>query len=418
MRDLLKGSIILASSNLLVRVAGHIYRILMGRMLTPYEFGLLNLALPLQYLILVLTSAGVAPSVAKFVAEQEAKGDFKRRDSIISSSLVFFTLLGFLLGFLFYALASPIGVYVFHDLNVILPLKVSSIALGFGFLVAAYTGVFQGYKRMDYMGLTLVLEQVLRIVFAFALVYSGFSVIGAIWGSTLGFVVAVPIAYLLFKRIGQRFSNCSIRDFEEVFRFSLPVSATALAGFTLAYADVLLLGVYLTPEEVGIYSAASPTSRLILAFTTAIYATLLPSISELKAKKKVGEIKRYIVYAYKMAFAVLLPVVAFSILFSSTIISLLFGSAYIMASASFKVLIVGAAFFGIFMVNSGIFQGLGKPVVPLRILAFAAVFDIFLNIMLIPRYQILGAAYATSISFVFAGITSTLILRATLWKYI
>lgn len=408
---LLKGSIVLTLSNMTVRIGGYVYRILMGRMLTPYEFGLLNLALPLQYMVVILASSGIAPSVAKFVSECEAKRDYEKRDSTISSSLLFYTLLGILFGAVFYILAAPIGIYIFHDANAITPLKISSIALPFGILIAVYTGVFQGFKKFGYMSATLVLEQVLRIVFALVLVYYSLSAVSAILGSTLGFVATALLAYLLFRKLHQGLFSPSFTNFKEIFYFSIPVSATALAAFVLAYIDIILLGFYLTPKEVGIYSAASPTSRLVLAFSSALYASLLPSISELKAKEDYREIRAHIKYAYRLSLLVLLPATLLSIYFSKFIITTLFQEGYAQAAGAFEILVIGTAFLGIFTLNSGIFQGLGKPKVPMRILLFAAVLDVIFNLALIPIYGIEGAAIASTLSFAFAGVLSTAVLQ-------
>ncbi|MDI6654850.1 MAG: flippase [Candidatus Hydrothermarchaeota archaeon] len=407
---LLEGSLVLTLSNLTVRIGGYVYRILMGRMLTPYEFGLLNLALPLQYMVVILTSSGIAPSIAKFVSGYEAKKDYNKRDSVISSSLFFYTLLGISFGAAFYILADPIGIYIFHDPNVVKPLKISSMALPFGVLIAVYTGVFQGFKKFSHMSATLVAEQALRIIFALVLVYYGLSAVNAILGSTLGFIATALLAYLLFRKVHQKFSSFSFENFKEVFYFSVPVSATALSAFVLAYIDVILLGFYLTPKEVGIYSAASPTSRLVLAFSTAMYATLLPSISELKALRNYREIKKQIKYAYKLSLLVLIPATLLSIYFSEFIITALFQEDYTQAVRAFEILVVGTAFLGIFTLNSGIFQGLGKPKIPMRILLLAAILDVILNLALIPLYGIDGAALASTLSFIFAGVLSTLVV--------
>ncbi len=413
MKDLLKGSLILASGNLIVRVAGHIYRVLMGRMLTPYEYGLLNLVLPLQYLVIILTSAGVAPSIAKFVSEYKAKGDIMRMQRIISSSLVFYTLLGFTLSLILALLAPFIATYVYHEPRATTPLIVASMAIGFGFMVAAFTGIFQGHKRMDLMATTLAFQQGLRIVFAAALVYAGTHVFGAILGSTLGFVGALAVAYIFFRGIQGSFTGYNLKDFKEVFVYSIPISATALAFFALAYVDIIMLGFFLSTEEVGIYSAASPTSRLILAFSTALYATLLPSIAGLKAGNRDKEIKKYVLTAYKLLLLVFLPLLALSYVSATAIITVLFGASYAAAASPFRILIIGAFFIGIFNLNSGVFQGMGMPTLPMRILMLAALLDIFLNLILIPRYAMIGAAVATSTSMAFAGIASTVLY----WKY-
>jgi stage V sporulation protein B len=402
--------LILTASNLIVRLAGYLYRVVMGRMLTPYEFGILNLALPIQYMIVILSSSGIAPAIAKFVSEYEGKQDYERRDMVISSSLVFYTLVGLIAGVLFY-LASPfIGLHIFNEPRVIVPLQIASIALPFGMVVAVYTGIFQGFKRMEYMGGTLVIEQLLRVFFAVLLVSFGLTAANAILGSTLGFIAALPIAYLIFRKMGLRLSSYSFNEFKRIFRFSLPVSATALSAFVLAYIDILLLGYFLSAHEVGIYSAASPTSRVVMAFSTALYAVMLPSVSETVAKKDREQLKGYIAYAYKLSLVILVPVTIASILLSGPIIALLFGTQYQGATAPFEILVVGTAFLGIFTLNSGIFQGAGKPGVPMAILVSTAVLDIVLNVVLIPKLGIIGAATASTLSFVFAGLVSTLLL--------
>ncbi len=407
MKNILKGSMILTSSNLIIRVAGYIYRILMGRMLSPYEFGILNLVLPIQYIIIILTSSGIAPSIAKFVSELEAKGDIKRRDAAISSSVLYFTLIGAVIGAVLYLLSEVISIKIFHDSNIATPLKISSIAIPFGILIASFTGTFQGFKRFDFMGITLVVEQVLRILFAVLFVSIGFRAVGAIGGSTLGFILTCPAAYLIFKRSGLKISKANFNDFKRILRFSIPISVTALAAAVLGYVDIIFLGYYLTPVEVGIYSAASPTSRMVLAFSTALYATLIPEISGLKAGR---DVKKYYLHSAGMSLLVLVPATLVSIILSEFIITLLFGAVYASAARPFEVLVVGTAFFGIFILNSGVFQGMGMPGAPMKILIFTAFLDIVLNVLLIQRYQMMGAAVASTLSFAFAGVVSSFVL--------
>jgi stage V sporulation protein B len=199
MKDILRGSLILTSSNLAMRVLGYLYRVAAARMLAPAEFGVLNLALPLQYMVIILSSSGIAPTISKFISECEAKNDLEKRDLVISSSLVFYTITGIVLGIFFYLVSPYIGLYIFHEERAIVPLQIASIALPFGMLVAVYTGIFQGFKRMEYMGGTLVIEQILRVAFAVLLMSIGLTATNAILGSTLGFIAVLPVAYLIFQ---------------------------------------------------------------------------------------------------------------------------------------------------------------------------------------------------------------------------
>lgn len=410
MKAILKGSLILTITNLMVRAASHLYRVLMGRMLPIHEFGLLNLALPIQYMVVLLTSSGIAPTIAKFVSEATAREDDQEMALIVSSSAFYFTLLGALAGILVYLAAPLIGEFIFHDPRTVLPIKVSAAAVPFGILVSVYTGVLQGHKRFEEMGAILALMQVMRIAFAAVLVVLGYKAMGAILGSTMGFIAAVPVAYIMFSRMGVGSASPDPKVFKKVLIFAIPISATAIATFVLAYIDIIIIGFYHTPARVGIYSAASPTSRLVLAFSTALYATVLPSISELKAMDKAQEIKNHIWYSYKMSLGVLVPTTVLSIYFAGPIITLLFGNTYAEAAGPFSILVVGTAFFGIFTLNSGIFQGLGRPGIPMKILLFTAGMDIMLNLVMVPNFEIIGAALASSMSFIFAGLVSTIAL--------
>lgn len=411
MDKILKGSLILTLSNLSVRFTGYLFRILMGRYLTPFEFGLLSLALPLQYIVVLLASSGIAPSVAKFVSQLK---EDKNQGAVAFSSLFFFTIIGAILGVIFYLSAEPIGARVFHEPEVVDLLKISSLAFPLGLATATLTGAFQGYKRFDLMAAILVTQQILRILFAVSLVFMGYKALGGIVGSTLGFLATLPLALILFIRLpfsGNKYI-ISPRMFKDVFLFSIPISLTSLATFALAYADVLLIGYFLTPVEVGVYSAASPTSRLLLAFSSALYAVLLPSISELKDKGSAPEVRTHLRRAYFLSLGGLIPVVLLSLLFAEDIISLLFpDEGYLGAVQPFKILVVGATFLGIFTVNSAVFQGLGKPETPMKLMITAALIDVVLNVVLIPHYGLIGAAYATALSFAFAGVSSTLGLR-------
>ncbi|WP_456475386.1 flippase [Candidatus Pyrohabitans sp.] len=404
--SLLRSSLTLTLSNLAVRFGSYVYRILMGRLLSPYEFGLLNLALPLQFFVVVLASSGIAPSLARFIAERQAKGDLRGRDEIASSALLYYTLAGVLLGALFFALA-PLAIDIFGEPSLVTTLRLSAIALPFGFALAALSGVFQGLRSFGTLAFVLSAQQGLRISFALLLVVL-FSATAnsAILGSTLGFVAAVLLACMLFRRLGISTAARSFGAFRGVFIFSIPVSLTSVAAFALAYVDILLLGVYLPPQEVGIYSAASPTARLGLAFASALTAALLPRVAALSAESDAAAIRAQVARSYRLLFPVLGAVTAAALLFAGPIITLLFGSAYAEAAGPFRILVLGSLFYGFFSVNSGIYQGLGRPAQPMKILGIAAVIDVLLNLLLIPHFGIMGAALASSLSLAFAGVAS------------
>ncbi|NOZ58773.1 MAG: oligosaccharide flippase family protein [Euryarchaeota archaeon] len=276
--SLLRSSAALTASNLAVRFGSYVYRILMGRLLSPYEFGLLNLALPLQFLVVVLASSGIAPSVARFIARENARSRLRLRDEIAASALLYYTLLGIILCAAFLLLA-PAVARIFREPELVQLVRISAVALPFGFALAVLSGILQGLGRFGTLAALITAQQAGRILFALALVLIADTAGSAILGSTLGFALALLLALLLLRSTGVALGRRSFETFREVFLFSLPVSLTSLAAFALAYLDILLLGIFLPPQEVGVYSAASPTARLPLAFAMALSAVLLPRVA-------------------------------------------------------------------------------------------------------------------------------------------
>lgn len=390
----------LTLTNLAVRSGGYIYRVVMARLLSVYEYGILNLALPLQFLVVLMASSGIAPSIAKFVAE--------KREEVVGSALVYFTAIALAFSALA-ALFSPAIAGLFHESGVALPFALAALALPFAAAMAIFTGTMQGRKRMLSLASSLVALQGSRIVFSTALVLVSATAAYAIAGSVLGFFFALLVAFVLFIRLGVRLSAPDFGEFYRVASFSIPVTVTSIGAFALAYIDILAIGVFLSPQEVGVYSAASPTSRLALAFSSALYASVLPSVSEFQGDW--GRIKEVVSYSSRVSLLVLLATTALLIAFSEYIILLLFGVEYIEAVEPLRILLIGTFFLGIFTQNSAIFQGLGLPELPMKILLFSALADLTLNILLIPPLGIEGAALSTSISLAFAGVASALLLQ-------
>lgn len=411
---ILKSSLLLASGNFAVRFLSYLYRILMGRYLSPSDYGMLALALSVQYLMIVFSSSGVAPSVAKFVASSKEREEKSR---IAYSASFYYALIG--VGFAFFLLlfADFIALRFFKAQKMGGLIKITAFSLPLGLAIASFSGALQGEKRMSYMSALLIAEQVFIIAFSLFLLKLNFGAIGAAAGSALGFFAAGIFGLMVLHRAGLKISfSYSYSLFKEIFYFSVPVSLAAIATFLLAYIDVLLLGFFKTSFEVGIYSAASPTSRLILAFSAALYATLLPSIAELKHSKNYSEIKKSVKFSAVLQGALLIPFILISFFFSEKIITSLFGPAYASAAPLFKILVLANAFLSIFISLSAVFQAMDRQALPAKVLIFAAALDVILNILLIPKYSLVGAAVSTLAASLFACLILVFMLFRTLKK--
>lgn len=408
---LLKGSLILFASNIAMRGLDFAYRVLMGRMLVPYEYGLLNLAVPLQFMIIIVASAGVAPSVARYISKYKASGQTAKLNEVVSSAMFYYSLLGIGLSVLFILLAEPLAVSLFHTAELVPLLIMAALTIPIMMFVAIFTGTFQGFKKMEYMSYSLVVGQIFRLILAVAFVWLGWMAFGAVTGSLLGFLMAVPLVVYLYRKLKVKYTRAVFSTFKEILYFSIPTTITALSIFLLAFTDIFFIGAMLEPVQVGIYSAASPIARLPIAFAVAVSTTLLPMVSE-SHEKKDKKIRQHTRESTKMITIAVIPMVIGLFVFAGPIIGILFGPNYLAAVEPLRILSIGVAFMSFFAMSFGIFQGMGKPRIPMYVLLFVAVLNIILNSFLIPAYGINGAAIATSVSSAVAGMISLFLVNA------
>ncbi len=127
-------------------------------------------------------------------------------------------------------------------------------------------------------------------------------------------------------------------------------------------------------------------------------STLLPSISRSTSINDSELTASYINRSMRYMLMLLVPGVLLISATSSNLISLVYSSEYIEAAHPLSVLVFGATFLTILTVLSTIIMGHGKPNVALKIALPLVAIDIALNTILIPRYGLMGAAWATTIT--------------------
>ena len=86
--------------------------------------------------------------------------------------------------------------------------------------------------------------------------------------------------------------------------------------------------------------------------------------------------------------------------FPEQVISLLFGPEYISAASSLRILAVGSIFLSFSDISNRIIIMTGRSRLIFYDLIFASILNVIINILLIPKYGIIGAATGTMISFV------------------
>ena len=192
---LVRGSLIIFIGNIIFRIGGYIYRFLMAILLGPTAYGILGITLPFQGIFQTLAAGGLPPAIAKYVAEYEAVDEHDMARQTIYTALKIMVFLGIFLGILMIFVVAPVLAYKYLGKPLALvPLQIVGLITPFSVIVGAFRGAFQGVYKMEYIVYTRAVEQLGMILCATAFVLIGFSTVGALWGTVIGYSLAAVSA--------------------------------------------------------------------------------------------------------------------------------------------------------------------------------------------------------------------------------
>ena len=258
--------------------------------------------------------------------------------------------------------------------------------------------VFMGREEMTRVAAGLVIAQIVFAVAIFALIRSPES---ALWVPVLrlaGEAATVAFFWRLFAtRHGGRRLAFTLRGARDILGPSLIMGVShglALLNYNF---DSVLLGFFLGSAAVGWYNAAYKPVTMALAMPLTYFDGLYPVLS--RAHVEDPETFRTIVTRSLRLTAIFgLPLGVSGAFLAEPIIGFLFGPAYMNAVPVLRVLSWSAALVILRGTYRRALNAAGQSPLDLRCAGVSAGVNVSLNLVLSPRYGIVGAAAATVVA--------------------
>ena len=194
---------------------------------------------------------------------------------------------------------------------------------------------------------------------------------------------------------------------------SLPMFLIAGMNLLAKQTDILMIGAYLGPEETAIYAVAARVAGLVMFGLGAVDAMIAPMICELYSAGKHQELQRIVTLATRGVFAFTAAAGAGLILLGPYLLGI-FGKDFGMSYVPMVILIGGM------MVNgmtgpAGFLMTMTKHQREASlILTVSALLNVVLNVLLIPRLGLVGAAVATAATTVLWNVAMLVFVRRRL----
>ncbi len=375
--------------------AGIIVGIWVARYLGPEDFGMLNFSVVLVSMVVPFANLGLDGIGIRELVNRKSE-----------TEVVLGTVFGLkLAGAILLVVIALAVAWVVRPHNPTFLILVSFAALG---IVLKSTEAIDLYFRSIMKNQFSVWSKSVGLLFA-SLVKGGMVLTGlsVVFFGFANFVEALlaGIFFIFFYKASTRqnfpFLQFSVREAKNLLRDSWPLIFSGFFAVLFLQIDQVMLGILSGDATVGVYNVAVRLSTIFYLIPMALTKSSFPVLFKTYLSSKVQFEHQVLTFLTVMAvfsYAIVV-MVAF---FSEDIILILFGNAYAVSSQILMIHI-----FSIIFVFSGLVRGpwiIAKNLTQFVMISnlAGALFNILLNLILIPKFEGVGAAWATLISYAIA----------------
>lgn len=397
--------------------AAYFFKIYLARVLGAEALGLYALGVTIIGFIGLFNSLGLPMSASRFVAAYCVKGEYSQLGRFLRGSLGLLTGVNVVLVGVVLLVGPWLAVHFYHAPKLGAHIWAFAALMMLGVLNMFLGQVMAGYRAVARRTLiTHFTGTPANIVFAVLLISLGFGLTGYLVAQ----IVSAVLVFCLLAASVWKMSPAQATDGRagvfiqrEVVAFSAVAYGIAALQFLFTQADKVVLGYCLDARHVGIYAVASALVAFVPIALNSVNQIFSPIISELHAGKNHAVLQQLYSTLTKWVMILTIPLALSMVVFAHPVMSIFgadfqAGAVVVMIGAVGQIFNCGVGSVGFLLLMSG---NQGQL---MKIEAITAVLLIALNVTLVPRLGIAGAAIATTITTVITNVWALMSVRRLL----
>ena len=418
---ILKNTGIYTIALILPQIAGFFLLPVYTRWLTPADYAIISLVGSFTAIAGIFIALQLQSGIARYVLQFMAKDQKQEAKEILSSVLMVmvmvmlacFVLLEYFGDYLV-KFTYPKSGLTYHPY-----FQLSLLTIMITALYQAPQAMFKALQMAKHFFTVSAMVLFSTIAFnIYFVVFKKMGIYGIFWGSVLGAAIGCVFSFWLIRNwLCKRF----VWEYIPLaMAFSLPLIPHALGTYLFTGANRIILEKFVSLSDIGLFSIADRLASVPLLLVGAFNVAYNPyfiQAAEIDEKSAVETNSSIIGYWWV---AVLTMVLAF-VLFSDAILQIMSTKAYYASAGVASILVFSSLFRGLYMFAvSPLFFKKATILIPI-ITIVAGCVGIGLNIWAIPRWGIMGAAWATVAAYFMTFVMAEVVGRRVLqlkypWK--
>jgi len=407
LHSLISGATLVVLGGVVSSVSKLVERIIVGRTLPPDVYGEVNIAIVIMTFATTIALFGYTHATTRYVSRFEDERDVR---GVWVTALLVPGLLSLLLSAVLVWRRDLVLEWLFDDPEAGFYLLLFLLTIPFRTMFRIAIHTLRGFEKAAYKaGVNDLLFPAVRIAILVTLFGLGYGAAAVGYAYVVSTALVLVVAHVLLHRLVPLVGRFSFHG-REMTLFAAPLIISTMLSFLLVQTDTLLLGAFRTSYEVGLYAAAVPIATGMLIVLKSFGFMYLPIASRLDAEGNRDEIDDIYATTTKWVYVVSFPAFATFVCFPKDVIRAIFGPEYVSAWPALVVLSVGYFVSILAGLNRDTLSALGHTTYLLVAYLVAFGTNVGLDLWLIPRHGIVGAAVASASALVALNVVLLVLL--------
>jgi len=378
----------LSFAQIIASILGSIIYFILARYLGPEKLGIYSLALSFGIIFSSLSNLGLDPLIVKDVSRNTTKATFYFSHAVILKlfgSTVCFIILFLVTAILKYDPEVQSAVLIFGISFFIKPLNITQ------------NSIFRAYQKMTYSAMMNVARPIINISIILLMILLGLGVHSIVTSHifTAAILFFIFYFYITKKHFCRFMLPRNFTHFWPIIQSAFPFVFVGITAILASRIDVLMISKMVGVKGVGLYSSAIELLFMLAIIPGMLSTVLFPSLSAAFGRSDNEELVNISRLAVKSLYSFGVPAGVGLYMLSTEIIVFLYGQAFVGADAVLRILSLNIIFFFPLPIVGWIITAIDKVKILMLTNTSALLFNVLLNLFLIPQYGISGAAIST-----------------------
>ena len=394
-RRIAKNALALTIADIVSKLLSFLLIIYIARYLGDVGFGKYSFAFAFSNFFLIFVDIGLNYLFVRDVARDKTKAQ-----KYLGNVLIIKTILAILVLMVMVLVVNLIQ----YPPDTSRAVYIVSFSLIIGSISSSIHSIFNAYEKMEYPAIISTVEKIIFVGTAVPILIFGYGLIPLLLMYMFASIANLFISgFIVCKKFTAPKFDIDYILWKYLIKTALPFLLTFVFASIYFYIDTIMLSFMKGDAVVGWYNAAYNLLSALIPILALLMNTMFPVFSRL-FQSSANDLNMAFSTSVRYLFIFTLPIVVGTTLISENIIYFLYGEVFVESILTLQILIWALLFISISIVLYTLLNSTNRQMLVTKATAFGALINVSLNLLLIPKMSLIGAAIATLITeaFLFA----------------